>query len=134
MSASTGLLTVPEDRQVHSLINIHAVEICLDNVTGVVRPNVEICMNLTVVKTLKSPAYAIEPFLINTAKTRTSPDCRLHIDSYLFFTPIYTNTLRAFLNHGLEPSLRLSSNPYLVIWHLEICFQRMVQNYIAILQ
>jgi len=99
---------------------MHAVEICLDNVTGVVCPNVEICMNLTVVITFRSPAYAIEPFLINTAKTRTSPDCRLHIDPYLFFTPIYTNTLRAFLNHGLEPSLRLSSNPYLVGDTLEI--------------
>ena len=94
---------------------MHVVEIRLDNVTGVVCPNVEICMNLTAVITFRTPAYAIEPFLINTAKTRTSPDCRSHIDSYLFFTPIYTNTLRGFLNHGLEPSLRLSSNPYLVM-------------------
>ncbi len=93
---------------------MHVVEIRLDNVTGVVCPNVEICMNLTVVITFKLPVYVIEPFLIITAKTRTSPDCRLYIDSYLFFAPIYTNTLRAFLNHGLEPSLRLCSNPYLV--------------------
>ena len=45
-----------------------------------------------------------------------NPDCRLHINSYLFFTPIYTNTLRGFLNHGLEPSLRLCSNTYFVIF------------------